>query len=127
MSSIAHLQRISTNELTTLPVMVALLVTLVDQTHAQAQKSLEAETIGSCVAIQTNVTTTETPFGLQATGSCEINSDGATASCTVEIVATGPDIILDVQEGCSEPRHTGVITARILSDGELQRWRHMAT
>jgi hypothetical protein len=59
-----------------------------------------AKPIGTCVVILTDVTTTETPTGLQAYGACT-TADGGDRSCTAEIVPTGPDVILDVTNGDS--------------------------
>jgi hypothetical protein len=61
------------------------------------------KTIGTCVATQTSATTVETPVGLRAVGSCETAAEG-TPNCTVEIVPTGPDIILDVNENTGTPQ-----------------------
>ena len=97
----------SVNALTSLLAALALLTTFVEQTHAQSRPALDAvETIGSCVAIQTNVTTVETPTGLQAVGSCE-TAQGS--PCTLEIVPTGPDIILDVNDNTGIPQCKRVI------------------
>jgi len=54
-----------------------------------------ARQLGTCVVILTDLTTTETPTGLPAYGTC-ITADGSNRSCTATIVPTGPDVILDV-------------------------------
>jgi hypothetical protein len=74
----------------------ATVIAFAGQTHAQSRPDA-IKTIGSCVAIQTNVTTVETPLGLRAEGSCEA-PHGDTRGCTIEVVPTGPDIILDVTD-----------------------------
>ena len=63
-------------------ISLAMLAAFVDQAHAQSPPAPDAiKTIGSCVAIQTNVMTVETPLGLRAEGSCEA-SQGDTRGCT---------------------------------------------
>jgi hypothetical protein len=81
---------------------LAMLVAFVDEMHAQPVPDA-IKTIGTCVAIQTNVTTVVTPLGLRATGSCEA-PQGDTRTCTVEIVPSGPDIILDVNDSDGIPQ-----------------------
>jgi hypothetical protein len=56
------------------------------------------KTIGTCAAIQTNVTTSESPFGLHADASCAIPEGPGTRNCTVDIVPTGQDIVLDTSD-----------------------------
>ena len=83
---------------------LALLAAFVDQAPAQSRPAADAiKTIGTCVAIQTSATTIETPIGLRAVGSCETAAEG-TPNCTVEIVPTGPDIILDVNDIAGTPQ-----------------------
>ena len=83
---------------------LAMLVAFLDQTHAQSRPESDAiRTIGSCVAIQTKVTTVETPVGLRASGSCEA-PQGDTRTCTAEIVPTGPDIVLDTNDNDGIPQ-----------------------
>jgi len=75
---------------------VALLGVLADGASAQQPVPQNAgKQIGTCVVILTDVTTTETPTGLQAYGSCT-TADGGSRSCTATVVPTGPDVILDV-------------------------------
>jgi len=82
---------------------LAMLVALVDQAHAQSRPADAIKTIGSCVAIQSKVTTLEMPLELRAEGSCEA-PQGDTRTCTAEIVATDPDIILDVNDNSGIPQ-----------------------
>jgi len=85
-------------------VSLATLVAFVDLAQAQSRPAPEAfKTIGSCVAIQTNVTTVESPLDLRAEGSCEA-PQADTRTCTAEIVATGPGIILDVNDNDGVPQ-----------------------
>ena len=103
--SVLRMHPVSVNDVTSLLAALVLLAAFADQARAQAQKEPNAiETIGTCVAIQTNVTTVETPIGLQAEGSCEASADERHLSCTVEIVPTGPGIILDVNDNTGVPR-----------------------
>jgi hypothetical protein len=84
---------------------LALLAACVDQAPAQSQPAPSAiKTIGTCVAIQTNATTVETPIALRAVGSCEISEQASPPNCTVDIVSTGPDIILDVTDNTGIPQ-----------------------
>jgi hypothetical protein len=84
--------------------LVALTTTVVGTAVAgQAVARPQSQTnvtkpIGSCVVIQTAATTLETPVGLQAVGSCAIAEGGGTRSCIAEIVPTGTDLILDVND-----------------------------
>ena len=83
---------------------LALLAAFVDQVPAQSRPAPNTiKTIGTCVAIQTSATTVETPIGLRAVGSCETAAEG-TPNCTVEIVPTGPDTILDVSDNTGTPQ-----------------------
>jgi len=83
---------------------LAMMIAFVGQTHAQSRPAPDAiKAIGTCVAIQTNVTTVESHFDLRAEGSCEA-PQGDTRTCTAEIVATGPDIILDVNDDGGVPQ-----------------------
>ena len=83
---------------------LALLVAFVDRAPAQSRPTPNAiKSIGTCVTVQTNATTVETPIPLRAVGSCEI-AQGGPHSCTVEIVPTGPDIILDVSDRDGTPQ-----------------------
>jgi hypothetical protein len=85
-------------------VSLAMLAAFVDQTHAQSPPVPDAiKTIGSCVAIQTNVTTVEMSLGLRAEGSCEA-PQGDTRGCTIEVAPTGHDIILDVTDSDGIPQ-----------------------
>jgi hypothetical protein len=52
--------------------------------------------------IQTTGTTVDTPIGLRAEASCQ-TTDGGPQNCTAEIVPTGPDIILDVNDNTGVP------------------------
>jgi hypothetical protein len=74
----------------------ALLGVMADHAAAQQPAAPDAgKQIGTCVVILTDVTTTETPTGLQAYGSCT-TAAGGERSCTATVVPTGPDVILDV-------------------------------
>jgi len=80
------------------------LAALVDPARAQSPPTSEAvKTIGTCVVIQTSVTTVEAPFGLRAEGSCEA-PQGDARSCTAEIVPTAADIVLDVSDNDGVPQ-----------------------
>jgi hypothetical protein len=84
---------------------LALLAACVDQAPAQSQAARNAsKTIGTCVAIQTNATTIETPIALRAVGSCETSEEASPPNCTVDIVPTGPDLILDVSDNTGVPQ-----------------------
>jgi hypothetical protein len=84
---------------------LALLITLTNQVLAQSRPMTDAiKTIGACVAVQTIATTVEMPLALRAEGSCEIAGDGASNNCTVEIVPTGPNTILDVNDRNVSPQ-----------------------
>lgn len=86
-------------------VALALLTACVSEIHAQSRSDANTvKTIGACVAIQTNATTVETPIALRAVGQCESPADGNPPNCTVEIVPTGPDIILDVNDNTGTPQ-----------------------
>ena len=108
---------------------LALLATLVDP--APAQSRLQPSTvkpIGTCIAIQTSRTTVELPIGLRATGSCETPEGGA-RSCTVEIVPSAPDIVLDVNDNYGTPqclRLTGDDPCTFVQNGPVifQSQRH---
>ena len=77
-------------------VALVLLGALADQAPAQQPAPPDgAKQIGTCVVILTDVSTTETPTGLQAYGTCT-TAQGGDRSCTAEIVPTGSDLILDV-------------------------------
>ena len=92
------------NNWTTPLTSLALLAALVEQASAQSRPAPSAiRTIGTCVAIQTNGNTVETPIGLRAVGSCE-TAEGGTRNCSVEIVPTGPDIMLDVNDNDGIPQ-----------------------
>ena len=80
----------------------ATVIVFVGQTHAQSRPDA-IKTIGTCVVVQTNVTSVETPFDLRAEGSCEA-PQGDARTCTIEIAATGPDIILDVNDTSGVPQ-----------------------
>ena len=74
----------------------ALLGALADGASAQQPAPPDgAKQIGTCVVVLTDVSTTETPTGLQAYGTCT-TAEGGDRSCTATIVPTGPDVILDV-------------------------------
>jgi hypothetical protein len=73
---------------------LVLLAVGADWASAQSQPGT---VIGTCVVIQTNATSVETPLALRAVGSCE-TATGGTQNCTAEIVPTGADIILDVTD-----------------------------
>lgn len=88
-----------TNRLTQL----ALLIACVDQTFAESQPSGVINPVGTCVAIQTNVTTAETPIGLRAEGSCQ-TAGGDPQPCTAQVVPSGPDVILDVNDNAGIPQ-----------------------
>jgi hypothetical protein len=81
---------------------VVLLLASVDQTHAQSRSQAEAvKPIGTCVAIQTNATTSETPVALRATGSC---ASSGSQNCTADMVPTAADLILDVTDNTELPQ-----------------------
>jgi hypothetical protein len=74
---------------------LVLLAACADWASAQSQPRT-AKAIGTCVVIQTNAASVETPFALRAVGSCETaEKNGGTQNCTAEIVPTGADIILE--------------------------------
>jgi hypothetical protein len=75
---------------------LVLLAACADWASAQSQPRT-AKAIGTCVVIQTNAASVETPFALRAVGSCETAENGGTQNCTAEIVPTGADIILDAR------------------------------
>ena len=117
------------NNRTTPLASLVLLVALVDQAPAQSRPQPSTiKTIGTCVAIQTSRTTVESPIGLRAAGSCE-TAEGDARSCTVEIVPTGPDIILDVNDNYGTPqclRLTGHDPCTFVQNGPVifQSQRH---
>jgi len=80
---------------------LVLLAACAEWASAQSQRGT-VKAIGTCVVIQTNATSVETPLGLRAAGSCE-TAEGGTQNCTAEIVPTGADIILDVTDTDSVP------------------------
>jgi hypothetical protein len=67
----------------------------------------EIKTIGTCIVIQTNASTAETPIGLRAVGSCEAGAPG-NPTCTAEIIPTNADIILDVSDRDYVPQCLGL-------------------
>jgi hypothetical protein len=75
---------------------LVLLAACADGASAQSQPGT-VKAIGTCVVIQTNATSVETPLALRAVGSCE-TAEGGTQNCTAEVVPTGADIILDVTD-----------------------------
>ena len=64
---------------------------------AQSRQPEPVKSLGTCVAIQTKATTVETPMSLRAEGSCT-TTDGGPSTCTAEIVPSGPEVILDVND-----------------------------
>jgi hypothetical protein len=77
---------------------LALLGSLAAEASAQTKPAAEApQPIGTCVLIQTDLTTNQLPTGLQAYGSCT-TSEGGERSCTAEVVPTAADMILDVTD-----------------------------
>jgi len=77
---------------------------VVDHARAQPRSPADApKTIGTCVAIQTTVTTSETPLGLRAEGSCE-SPRGQTQSCIIDVVPTAADTVLDVTDNTAVPQ-----------------------
>jgi hypothetical protein len=82
--------------------LLVLLVACFDQVPAQSPVPDAFKPIGTCVVIQTNGTTVDTPIGLRAEGSCQ-TTDGGPQNCTAEIVPTGANIILDVTDNIGIP------------------------
>jgi hypothetical protein len=102
---IAGRRPICVHDLIGLLAAVALLLTVPDQASAQSRPDPNAvKTIGTCVTIQTNATTVETPIALRAVGSCETPENGNPSNCTASIVPTGPDLILDVTDTTGIPQ-----------------------
>ena len=65
---------------------------LLGQAVAQPRPQPAAKApIGSCVAVQTIASSTQTPIGLMAVGACRIAEGAGTRSCTAEIVPTAAD------------------------------------
>jgi hypothetical protein len=97
--------RMHENHLISVLAAVAFLTGPVDQTYAQSRSDPNAvKTIGNCVTIQTNATTVDTAIALRAVGSCETPENGNPPNCTVTIVPTGPDIILDATDTTGIPQ-----------------------
>jgi hypothetical protein len=79
-------------------VSIVLLAVIADRARAQTPAPSAVKTIGTCVAIQTSVTTAVAPIDLRAEGSCQtVDADGR-KTCTATIVPTGADLILDVTD-----------------------------
>jgi hypothetical protein len=96
------------NNWTTRLASLALLAALTDQAFAQSPPGpVGFKTIGTCIAIQTNASSVETPIALRAVGSCEAAAPGR-PSCTAEIVPTGTDVILDVSDRDYLPQCLGL-------------------
>jgi hypothetical protein len=88
---------------------LALLAASTDQAFAQSPpEPIGFKTIGTCMAIQTNASTVETPIALRAVGFCEAAAPGK-PTCTAEIVPTGTDVILDVSDRDYLPQCLGLI------------------
>ncbi len=66
--------------------------------------------IGTCVAVQTKATATETAMGLRAEGTCA-TTDGGPSTCTAEIVPSGADAILDVNDVNALPQCVALSSA----------------
>ena len=100
---------------------LVLLAACADWASAQSQPRT-AKAIGTCVVIQTNAASVETPFALRAVGSCETAENGGTQNCTAEIVPTGADIILDVTDTDGVPsclRLAGTDPCAVVQNGPV--------
>jgi hypothetical protein len=90
--------------------LLALSLPCAPEALAQSRQPEPVKSIGTCVAIQTKATTTETPVALRAEGSCA-TTDGGPSTCTAEIVPSGADTILDVNDVNAIPQCVALSSA----------------